>query len=90
MVHLTDSLYSQILSLGEQIAFNRNCEAAIRNRTLPKFLQELEMKLKSYTTVQIPVDELGETGTFASSISLCTQQYSITFRKKTELQSVHI
>ena len=58
----TSLFFVQILSLGEQIAFNRNCEAAIRERNLPKFLQELEKKLKSYTTVHIPVEELGETG----------------------------
>ncbi|CAK8696967.1 unnamed protein product [Clavelina lepadiformis] len=52
---------SQILCLGEQIAFNQNCEAAIKDHTLSKLRTEMDNKLSTYTSVYINSQELGET-----------------------------
>uniref|UniRef100_H2ZEZ5 Uncharacterized protein n=1 Tax=Ciona savignyi TaxID=51511 RepID=H2ZEZ5_CIOSA len=52
---------SQILCLGEQIAFAKQCEASIRDHKLSQLRSDLEKKLRSYTSVYINASELGET-----------------------------
>nr|XP_026693267.1 cytoplasmic dynein 2 heavy chain 1-like isoform X1 [Ciona intestinalis] len=52
---------SQILCLGEQIAFAKNCEASIRENKLQQLRGDLEKKLRSYTSVYINATEIGET-----------------------------
>nr|CAB3240329.1 cytoplasmic dynein 2 heavy chain 1-like [Phallusia mammillata] len=52
---------SQILCLGEQIAFNRDCESAIGENRLSQLKSELDKKLRSYTSVSINAQEMGQT-----------------------------
>uniref|UniRef100_H2ZEZ6 Cytoplasmic dynein 2 heavy chain 1 n=1 Tax=Ciona savignyi TaxID=51511 RepID=H2ZEZ6_CIOSA len=44
---------SQILCLGEQIAFAKQCEASIRDHKLSQLRSDLEKKLRSYTSAHV-------------------------------------
>ncbi len=50
-------LISQVLCVAEAVLFTERCEAALRRRSLPSLLSELEAQLESFTSVDLQGEE---------------------------------